>query len=241
MNKIEKQVYSQHGEDGIIEFIISHLKNPKKTFLEIGYGNGRQNNSLNLSKNFNWSGVGIDARKQDVSPPPGVKIINKFISLEDIEYILNLSGKDIDFYSVDIDSIDYWLTIKLLDFGLNPAFVCVEIMNGAGAKISVAPPINRPGFKYNKHHICGASISAWKNLWRERGYEFLTVDSSGINAFFYKPELFYNEIKDYPSISFIKSKKNISFETWKSFFSKRASIESCIVTGRETSKDIINV
>ena len=27
----EKKIYSQHGEDGIIEFIISKLKNPKKS------------------------------------------------------------------------------------------------------------------------------------------------------------------------------------------------------------------
>lgn len=240
MIKFEKKIFSQHGEDGIIEFIVSHLKNPRKTFLEIGYGDGRENNSLNLSKNHGWSGVGIDARPQAVDPPAGVRLINTFVDISSIDDILTISGKSLDFYSVDIDSIDYWLTIGLLDKGLDPAFVCVEIMNGAGDSLSIAPPLKK-GFKYNKHHICGASIAAWKNLWRKRGYKFLTVDSSGINAFFYKAELFHKEIINYPSIPYVQSKKKISLENWKLFFSKRAEIESCLVTGEETFKDIDRV
>jgi hypothetical protein len=227
----EKKVFSQHGEDGIIEFLASRQKKCSKRFLEIGYGDGRQNNSLNLSRNYKWTGVGVDLKDQVVDPPNGVTIFQKKVDLKSVKELLDISGYNIDFYSVDIDSIDYWLTISLLDAGLKPAFACVELMNGAGPKLSIAPPL-KDNFKYNKFHICGASIQAWRNLWESRGYQFLTVDSSGINAFFYLPEMF-DDVSDYPSIGYIQSTKNKGYSHWEEFFSKRANIADCIVTGYE--------
>jgi len=232
----EKRIFSQHGEDGIIEYLANHQKECQKRFLEIGYGDGRQNNSLNLSRNHGWSGVGVDMRDQSVEPPGGVTVIQEMIDLKSVDELLAISGKNVDFYSIDIDSIDYWLTVALMDAGLNPAFVCVEIMNGAGDEVSVAPPL-RPGFKYNKFHICGASIRAWQNFWTHRGYKFLTMDKSGINAFFYHPEKF-ECMTDYPVIEYVPSKKNKGYDDWLSIFNHRANIEECIVTGKETIKDI---
>jgi hypothetical protein len=198
---IEKKVYSQHGEDGIIEFMASHLKNPTKTFLEIGYGNGTQNNSLNLSKNHNWTGVGVDLKEQAAKPPKGVRIIQKIITLDSVDELLEQSGKDIDFYSVDIDSIDYWLTKHTKNF--------------------------------NKHYICGASVAAWRAFWKHRGYEFLTVDASGINAFFYKPEYFDSKIANYPTIEYAKSKRWIPYDDWLKFFTEKINLDDAIVTGKE--------
>ena len=228
---IEKKVYSQHGEDGIIEYLISHLKECNKTFLEIGYGNGTQNNSLNLSKNHNWSGVGVDLKEQAAKPPAQVKIIQKIITLDSVNELLAVSGKDIDFYSVDIDSIDYWLTIALLNAGLNPKIVCVETMNSAGPDLLVAPPKNTKVF--NKHYICGASVAAWRAFWEHRGYKFLTVDASGINAFFYKPEYFNSEVDNYPKIEYARSKRWIPYDDWLKFFTEKINLKDAIVTGKE--------
>jgi hypothetical protein len=233
----EKKIYSQHGEDGIIEYIISHLKNSNKTFLEIGYGNGTQNNSLNLSKNHHWKGVGVDLKDQIVQPPKDVIIFQQMIDINSVDKLIAISGKELDFYSVDIDSIDYWLTVSLMDKGMNPKFVCVEIMNSAGEKVSVAPPAKK-GYKYNKHHICGASITAWKKFWKHRGYKFLTVDNSGINAFFYKLEYFNKTIENYPSVNYVKSKKWIPYEQWESIFTRRFNIDESTVTGKEKIKDL---
>lgn len=228
----EKKFYSQHGEDGIIEFLISKLKNPEKTFLEIGYSAGLQNNTLNLSKNHNWTGVGFDYRKQVVTPPKGVTVITKWLDIGSIDYILSQSGTDIDFYSIDIDSIDFWLTVGLLDKGLNPKFVCVEICGSAGPNVSVAPPI-KEGIRYNKFYINGASITAWKKFWNHRGYNFLTVDSSGINAFFYKKEYFDDSIDTYPTIDWVQPRKFLDFEEWKKVFTTQATLEESLITGNE--------
>jgi hypothetical protein len=47
----------------------------------------------------------------------------------------------------------------------------------------------------------GVSITAWKKLFMNYGYKFVTVDSKGVNAFFVDPqyfdELFLNNIKSH--------------------------------------------
>ena len=39
----EKRITSQNGEDGIIEVMVNHIKNPNRKFLEIGWGDGGAN------------------------------------------------------------------------------------------------------------------------------------------------------------------------------------------------------
>ena len=46
-------------EDGIIEFLTSNLIKNNKFFVEIGSGNGLENNSTNLVLN-NWEGIVLD-------------------------------------------------------------------------------------------------------------------------------------------------------------------------------------
>ena len=52
----EKQIYSQHGEDGIIEMMTNAIINPDKTFLEIGWGDGGTNMTNYLQYDKDWSG-----------------------------------------------------------------------------------------------------------------------------------------------------------------------------------------
>ena len=48
INEHEFSNFSQNGEDGIIEFLSSKISNNDKYFVEIGCGNGLENNSTNL-------------------------------------------------------------------------------------------------------------------------------------------------------------------------------------------------
>ena len=59
VNSYEYSNFSQNGEDGIIQFLTSKLKDNNKFFVEIGSGNGLENNSTNLVLN-NWQGLVLD-------------------------------------------------------------------------------------------------------------------------------------------------------------------------------------
>ncbi len=60
INLHEKKIYSQDGEDGIIEFIFSRIGTTNKFFVEFGVGDGVMCNSRYLLKK-GWSGLMMDA------------------------------------------------------------------------------------------------------------------------------------------------------------------------------------
>ena len=55
----ERQGYSQFGETGIIELMLSGLRDPHQTFVEIGFGTGNQNMTMDLLDQ-GYRGVGVD-------------------------------------------------------------------------------------------------------------------------------------------------------------------------------------
>lgn len=85
------------------------------------------------------------------------------------------------FFSLDIDSYDYWVASALLYRGFRPAIVIVEYNAAIDPDVATVPrgAVCEPNFLY-----FGCSLAAWKKLWVEFGYEFVTVCSAGINAFF---------------------------------------------------------
>ena len=60
INKYEKCVSSQNGEDGVIEYIFKNIGFSNKVFVEFGFHH-HENNSKNLIKNHNFKGLFIDS------------------------------------------------------------------------------------------------------------------------------------------------------------------------------------
>jgi hypothetical protein len=60
INDHEKKIYSQNGEDGIIEFIFSKIGTTNKFSVEFGVGNGFECNTINLLEKKNWKGLMMD-------------------------------------------------------------------------------------------------------------------------------------------------------------------------------------
>lgn len=52
--------FSQHGEDGILEYLIRNLRNPDKYFLEIAAGDGLENCTAYLALGGKWSGLMVE-------------------------------------------------------------------------------------------------------------------------------------------------------------------------------------
>jgi hypothetical protein len=55
LNEVEFKVFSQFGDDGIIQWIVSNLEFPNKTFVEFGVENYQKSNTRFLMMNNNWS------------------------------------------------------------------------------------------------------------------------------------------------------------------------------------------
>ena len=60
IHDVEFQVFSQFGDDGIIQYLIHNVKVENQVFIEFGVGNYVESNTRLLLINNNWKGLVID-------------------------------------------------------------------------------------------------------------------------------------------------------------------------------------
>ncbi len=193
----EFSAFSQNGEDGIIDFLTQRVKNPNRYFVEIGSSDGLENNSSYLAFSRKYSGVMIEgdrlksnhAKKYLERFNWGVKYINCFVDRENTADLMKKESlySDPDFFSLDIDGIDYYVMDTLLASGFRPKVICVEYNSSFGPEREITIKY-RSDFNYSLAHgsrfYYGVSINGWKKLFKKFNYDFITVDANGVNAFF---------------------------------------------------------
>jgi len=211
----EFSAFSQNGEDGIIDFLITKLLRSNKHFIEIGTSNGLANNTAYLALVKKFSGIMVEGNRLHSRNTKfiynvfnkGVVPFNSFVTVENIEELLRMSTtKSPDFFALDIDGNDFYLAKSILRSGFRPSIFVVEYNSNFGPEKAVSIPYT-PDFDYSKAHesrlYYGASIKAWCCLFSEFGYEFISVESNGINAFFILRDVFPQD--------FLLSVKGMSF------------------------------
>ena len=148
LSDIEFQVYSQWGEDGIIDWLITKYPEIPKSFLEIGTQNYRESNTRFLLINKNWKGFIIEADKAAVKDIKSQRIYwkhnliveNQFVDQNNINTIIKKIDipKKLGLFSLDIDGIDYWVLKKLSV--LEPSIVICEYNSLFGQKKAITVP-----------------------------------------------------------------------------------------------------
>src|SRR5438094_892724 len=61
LTRYERTVYSQNGEDGILQAIFARAGTTNRFFVEFGVGDGRQCNAAYLARRKGWTGLMMDA------------------------------------------------------------------------------------------------------------------------------------------------------------------------------------
>lgn len=159
----------------------------------------------------------------------GVRPVNSFVTKDNIQDLLKESiTLSPDVFSLDIDGNDYYLVESILLNNLKPRIFVVEYNANFGPDRSVTIPYT-PNFDYSSAHwsrlYFGVSISAWKKLFNRFGYDFLTVESNGINAFFILSEAFPQDFLS--SLDKIDFKDNkIEAQLFKSSWVERCKLIS---------------
>lgn len=192
--------FSQNGEDGILNYLLSKLIHGNRYFLEIGSADGIDNNTAWLAIVHKYSGLMVEgdpflhsrSTRMIRHYSLGLETKNIFVDILQAEKIARqLPYKSIDLLSIDIDGMDYYVANTLLSCGVRPKVIVVEYNSAYGPDRTITIPYD-PLFSYTKAHpsglYYGVSISAWKYLFDIYGYKFITVDSNGVNAFFVAPE-----------------------------------------------------
>ena len=199
----EQRVYSQHGEDGIVDHLLSNIKNPTGVCVEMGWGQDRKkarnglavNCTQNLVQNKGYKCYAFDLNVQN-SIPENVTFYNECIDPANCAEYLSRFPLDVDFFSLDIDSFDFEIMQGLLEKGFHPKVICAEINRNLGYDYEFSYPYVQGG-KYNKHVFHGVSFKKYKTYLKTHGYEFFTLNSNGVNMFFYCPdELHVDQLSD---------------------------------------------
>lgn len=184
IHEAEFSIFSQGGDDGIIQYLVSKVDCPKK-FVDIGAGTYTQPDTKFLLQNNNWSGVAIDASEvKDELPYFGLETKQTFVTAENIN---DLIKEEIGLLNIDIDGNDYWIWKSLKN---KPPIVVIEYNPFFGLS-----PITIPydkDFRRTKTDFgtiyYGASLTALCDLAKEKGYAFIGCSQQGINAYFVRKD-----------------------------------------------------
>jgi hypothetical protein len=199
--------YSQTDEDGILLYIFSVVGATNRSCVEICAGDGIQCNTANLIVNHGWSGLLIDGERENVergtrfyakSPrtciyPP--MFLHAWITRGTVNDLLVNSGfsGEIDLLSLDLDGVDYWIWEAMTV--VKPRVVVVEYQDILGPERSWTVPY-ADDFVAGRHsmtnampNFAGASLRAFVNLARHKGYRLIGVNQYGFNAFFARDDI----------------------------------------------------
>lgn len=181
INQFEKKIYSQRGEDGIIEVIVSSLGIKNGWCCEFGAWDGiHLSNVYNLINNHNWNAVLIEGDQNkfkelewNMRYKENVYCNNNYVSLEPEGKLNKILSKyeipcDFDLLSIDIDSYDYWVWASLT---YNPKIVIIEY--NSSFEEAVTLPYEYPPKPCDYGEYFGASASALVKLGNTKGYELI--------------------------------------------------------------------
>ena len=201
----EFKIFSQWGDDGIIQYLINHLKIKNKTFIEFGVEDYQESNTRFLLMHDNWSGLIMDSsnanieniKKADYFWKYDLGAKRAFITAENINKLIKEEGitGEIGLLHIDIDGNDYWIwnALEVVD----PIIMIVEYNSVFGSKRPITIPY-KPDFCRTQEHYSnlyfGSSLMALCDLAKAKGYEFIGSNSAGNNAYFIKNG-YLNDIK----------------------------------------------
>ncbi len=194
LEEVEFKVFSQCGDDGIIQYLINKIKMPQN-FVEFGVENYKEANTRFLLVNNNWTGLVIDGSneniqsiyKQDIYYKYDLTAVAAFITVENINHLISSNGfsGEIGILSVDIDGNDFWV-LKAIQV-VNPVVIIVEYNSVFGDDRYISIPytasFNRTAAHFSNLYW-GASIAAFCHLCEGKGYTLIGCTSSGNNAYF---------------------------------------------------------
>jgi hypothetical protein len=196
----EFRVFSQWGEDGIIQFLLRHIHISRKIFIEFGVQDYTESNTRFLLLNNNWAGLVIDDSVENINHIKkdviywqyNLKAVHAFVNKHNINKIMSENGieGEVGILSIDIDGNDYWIwqSIKII----NPAIVIIEYNFRLGKERAVAVPYDENFIRSKAHYSMiyyGASLKAIYHLAQQKGYVFVGCNSAGANAFFVRKDL----------------------------------------------------
>jgi hypothetical protein len=193
--------YSQCDEDGIIQHILQKIAARTaltRTCIEIGIGNGTENNTHYLLLQ-GFKGVWIDGNARDIrriaeqlggTDFPALLIKNAFVTLETLPSLLSdaaafLGTQDCDVLSLDVDGNDLYFAQTCVKHLRPRLFVC-EYNAQFRPPMRMTIPYD-PSHRWGQDDYFGASLMSFVDALPD--YRLVCCNITGANAFFVRNDL----------------------------------------------------
>lgn len=195
VSQAEFKIFSQWGDDGIIDWLVEHLNIEHKLFVEFGVENYTESNTRFLMMHKNWSGLIFDGSQRHIDDVKNsyyywmydLTAKKAFIDKNNINQLISewSSVQDIGLLHIDIDGNDYWIWKEINC--IQPIIVIVEYNALFGNERAITIPYQADFYRTQAHHsnlYYGASLKALDVLANQKGYTFIGCNTAGNNAYF---------------------------------------------------------
>jgi len=195
----EFRVFSQWGEDGILQYLLSRVPIAHDFFVEFGVEDYREANTRFLMHHDSWAGLVIDGSAENIRRIRDdpyfwrhqLAAEQAFVTRENIDGLLSrhVPDPDIGLLSIDIDGNDYWVWDAIS--AARPRIVVCEYNSVFGPDAAVSVPYDAHFDRTRAHYsnlYWGASLAALLRLGERKGYILAGSNSAGNNAFFVRKD-----------------------------------------------------
>lgn len=184
------RAFSQSNEDGLLTEILKSSNIPSPgVFIEVGMGDGTENNTLLLLLS-GWNGVWVGGEKLkiDIEDVNTISFLRRWIKSSNFvsiveESVAILGTAEVDVFSLDLDGNDYHLAEMILERGFRPKIWVQEYNAVFGPVTEWIMPLNDQ-HKWNHDNYFGASYMAYVRLFERFEYKPVACSANGANVFF---------------------------------------------------------
>ena len=209
LGEAEFKVFSQWGDDGIIQYLVNRLDIPVKKFIEFGVENYTEANTRFLLLNDNWSGLVMDCSEENVA------YIQKRRHLLEARPDRDLRLRDGRKHQRQLCRCRLFRARSACCTSTSTAPTTgsgrrsrssarsspSSSTTACSARSGPSPFPTLPAFsRFDAHHsgiYAGASLAALCDLAEEKGYAFVGSNSAGNNAYFVRKD----RLGDLPALS----------------------------------------
>jgi hypothetical protein len=250
INDYEFKIFSQFGDDGIIQYLIKNIAIENDIFIEFGVENYLESNTRFLMMNNNWSGFVMDSseeamnslKKQDWYWRYNLTHKVAFIDKNNVnELLANTSFSNIGLLHIDLDGNDYHILSEIDLLKLNPAILIMEYNSVFGIERAITVPYREDFSRTRAHYtnlFWGASLAALNYAASSKGYSLIGCNIAGNNAYFIRNNILNENIR---AVSVIEAYKESKYRE-----SRNQDYSLSFLAGKEKSEiikglEVINV
>lgn len=182
LSDYEKKIYSQNGEDGILEKIFEIISTTNKYYVEFGVENGDERNTRYLMEKYKWEGLLMDGGYSNEK----INLKKEFITKNNINYLFEKYNvpNEFDLLSIDIDYNDWYVLEAILSKQkFKPRVISMEY--NASLHLEDKIVIYDPNYmwEWNMSDYFNSSLYSIHTLLQKYNYTIVYCENKGVNLF----------------------------------------------------------